>query len=78
MYCTDDAYTLTYLHIYIHMLYTLECVPGNYFLNTSGAFQLVWSLFKPLVPKKILAKTHVLGSLGMLDHFLNIAHFSIF
>jgi hypothetical protein len=33
---------------------------GMFFLNSSGIFQFVWNLLKPLAPKKVLMKTFVL------------------
>lgn len=35
---------------------------GNYIINTNGIFQFVWNMLKPLVPKKVISKTHVLSA----------------
>ena len=34
---------------------------GMFILNTNSVFKFVWNILRPLVPKKALAKVHVLG-----------------
>ena len=40
-------------------------VAGIYLLNSSGPFQMLWGMIKPLVSKRVLEKTAVLGAIGV-------------
>lgn len=42
-------------------------VGGIYLLNSSGPFQMLWGMIKPLVSKRVLEKTAVLGAIGVAD-----------
>jgi hypothetical protein len=33
----------------------------TYIIHAAGTFKFLWNILKPLIPKKVLGKTHVLG-----------------
>lgn len=45
-------------HLKMHFPYRLQAV---YIVNTSLAFSMLWKIFKPILPKRAIDKTHILS-----------------